>query len=297
MKRSIYQSLRILLLTGILLYQCSSIPEKYPNGDFNFMVISDTHISNDTSKDKRLKDFITKINRGEFLGVELLFITGDVVSSHYVQYDSLNNRKETSRLQKAVDIFNVLNIPYYLIMGNHDYKIDSQHDSDYPYSLSYLQKMEDIWQRTTGRPPNFSFIYKGWKFIILSSFRGRQRKQHFSDNQLDWLKKELNNDLPSLLFFHHPLKSDHFKIWCSFNTRINPKRDSQFYDILYKHKNSIKGIFVGHGHFWVHDSLFEKIPVYETDSFADNEKAQFLIVAVDNFKKTIHAAKNAKSID
>ena len=94
------------------------------------MVISDTHISNDTSKDKRLKDFITKINRGEFPGVELLFVTGDVVSSHYVQYDSLNNRKETSRLQKAVDIFNVLNIPYYLIIGNQDYKNDYQQESN-----------------------------------------------------------------------------------------------------------------------------------------------------------------------
>jgi len=288
------RDLWLIFFTIGTIYSCSSIPKGYPAGDFKFMVISDTHISNDVSKDERLSELIEKINYGEFSGVELLFVTGDVVSSHYSDYDSLDPGKNISRLHKAVNLFNKLTVPHYLIMGNHDYKIDSEHDSDYPFSLSYLRNMENIWEKETGRPPNCSFIHKGWKFICLSSFRGRQRVKHFDDQQLDWLEKELDCNLPVLLFFHHPLKTDHFRIWCSFSTRINPDRDERFYDILNKYKHSIKGIFVGHGHFWVHDKLFDSIQVYETDSFADNTKPQYLIIGINNRKKKIMVAQNPK---
>jgi len=39
---------------------------------------------------------------------------------------------------------------------------------------------------------------------------------------------------------------------------------------LSRYKDVIKGIFVGHGHMWVYDKLFDSIDVYETDSFGDN---------------------------
>lgn len=278
-----------------LVLTCGKIPTTFPFGDFCAIIISDTHISNDAAKDARLRKLISKINNDDFPGVDFLVDTGDVVSSVYDKYDSLQVNQGNNRLAKAVDIFKLLNVPYYLVMGNHDYKIDSDRDSDAPFAFDEISRMEKLWKGATGFSPWYSFTHKGWKFIVLDSMHGRYQGKHFDKKELDWLASQLEDKMPTVLFFHHPLKTDHLRIWCGFRTKITDKKEPRFYSMLRAHRKTIKGVFVGHGHRWVHDVLFGSVPVYETDSFGEEPGLNFLIVGFDNELHKIHVGKFANS--
>ena len=54
-------------------------------------------------------------------------------------------------------------------MGNHDYKIDSDRDSDAPFQKKELMRMEKIWKEMTDFDPFYAVFYRGWKFIFMHS--------------------------------------------------------------------------------------------------------------------------------
>jgi predicted MPP superfamily phosphohydrolase len=284
------------LVIFIFIVSCSS-SDKYPSGDYNVMIISDTHISNDEEKDDRLDTLLNMVNAGVFPGIDFVVNTGDVVSSVYKKYDRSNPEKSYNRLLKTVQIFNQLEIPYYFTMGNHDYKIDSDRDSDGPFNEDEIVKMEKIWKDFTGFEPYFSIIHKSWKFIFLNSMRGRYLNRHFDDKQLDWLEIELASNMPTILFFHHPLKTDNFRIWCGFKDLITQDKELRFYSLIQSNKKIIKAIFVGHGHMWVNDVLFETIAVYETNSFADESDLTYQVVGFDTMIHTFEPRKYPMPID
>ena len=72
---------------------------------------------------------------------------------------------------------------------------------------------------------------------------------------------------------------------------MTPDKEPRFYAILEKYQQSIKGIFVGHGHRWVQDQLFGTIKVYETDSFGESRGLPFYLVGFDSHSSSIHAKK------
>jgi len=281
-----------LLLSLIIIIPISRVfDEDNPSGDSYTIVISDTHISSDESKDARLKKLIEKINSDELPKVELLLITGDLVASVYGN-DKPNVADESeNRIRKLRKILNNLKIPYYLILGNHDYRFNKSGDSDKHFSFEEIQQMEQIWKKDASLEPYYAFDHQGWKFICLNSMRGRYLHRHFDDEQLDWFEKQLNDSTPAILLFHHPLKTDNFKIWCKAKDLITPEKEPRFFSIMEKHKKQIKGIFVGHGHRWVQDRLFGTIKVYETDSFGESRGLPFYLVGFDNHAFTIHVEK------
>lgn len=268
--------------------------DKYPSGDFRAVVISDTHISSDELKVQRLNGLIQKINDRQLPGVEMLIVTGDVVSAVYGSYVSDNPDTSDNRLARAVDIFNHLNVPFYLVMGNHDYKIGRDRDSDTYFPESEILQMEEIWKRYTGLNPYYVFTHRCWKFVILNSMRGRYLNSYFDDMQLDWLKAQLSGVQPVVLFVHHPLETDHFRIWCKPKDLINTDKEPRFFEIVRGYKQNIKGIFVGHGHRWISDTLFETIPVFETGSFGDANEPVYYIVGFQTGIKNIQVARNSK---
>jgi len=281
----------LLLALAALFVNCSGFKKSNFLVDFHAIVISDTHISNDESKDKRLAQLIEKINANEFPTVELLLITGDLVASVYGNNEPNVPDDSNNRIKKLQALLGELKIPYYLILGNHDYRFNRSGDSDRYFSLEEILQMEQIWKKNTGVDPYFSFDHHGWKFICLNSMRGRYLHRHFDDEQLDWFEKQLNDNIPTILLFHHPMKTDHFKIWCKPKHLITPDKEPRFYAILEKYQQHIKGIFVGHGHRWVKDALFEAIKVYETDSFGESKGLPFHLVGFDNKYLAIHAIK------
>lgn len=275
----------------ICLFGCGSISEGYPEGDFQVLVISDTHISNDTSKIMRLKKLFEKINQGTYENIAFLVNTGDIVSSVYKTYDKGSSRPQESRTYSAMQVFGELHIPFYWAMGNHDYKIDSDRDSDAPFSEDELIFMEKMWTELTGFRSFYAFTFRDWNFIILNTMHGRHKDQYFNDDQIDWFSSELKADRPVVLFFHHPLQTDNFRPWAGLGDFITPEVEPRFYRLLQINQEKIKGIFVGHGHFFIQDLLFGKINVYETGSFADNEDLPHLLIGFNIQNKRIKVAK------
>jgi len=277
---------------GFLIIQigCSSYFVDEYEGEKFIAVISDVHISNDQSKEERLSTLVDRINNGNNPRIERLIITGDCVSSVYEDYQK-GEAQNNNRLKKFVDCLKPINVPYYPVMGNHDFKIDKERDSDAPFDKTEIEQMEQIWVETTGFQPYYAIDYKGWKLIFLNSMNGKYQNKHFDENQLEWLRKELKDDSAALLFFHHPIKTDNTRIWCKQKDLITQEKEPKFFSILSKYKNVIKGIFVGHGHMWVSDKLFDEINVYETDSFGDDKKSPYAIIGLDNSSKKISVVK------
>jgi len=276
---------------------CSHINTGVPEGDFRFIVVSDIHIKkNKVERDKRLAAFVDAINKNKYPKVEFVVATGDNVSSMYDKYYPDDPQKGTNNLKRFVDIMDNLNVPKYIVLGNHEYKIENDRDSDAPYRTSEIDSLTNMMEGITGTESYYTFIHDGWKFIILNSMTGRGNDRFFDDKQLKWLENELKDKLPSILFFHHPVETDGFRIWCKPSGLITEKKEPEFFNILNQHKDMIKGIFVGHGHMWVHDKLFDSIDVYETDSFGDNEDSPFYLIGIDktNNKMNVSSFSNSK---
>jgi 3',5'-cyclic AMP phosphodiesterase CpdA len=270
---------------------CGKINADFPTGNFHILVISDTHISSDQTKIDRLRELNHRINQGVIPGICMLVHTGDVVSSVYKRYKGEAYDRRDSRLARADQLFSQLDIPFYWVMGNHDYKIDSDRDSDAPFQKKELMRMEKIWKEMTDFDPFYAVFYRGWKFIFMNSMRGCYQERNFDGEQLIWLEKELEERIPAVLFFHHPLKTDHFRLWEWSSRFIEPETEPDFYRILKKYQIRIKVIFVGHEHHFISDTLFGNIPVYETASFADDENGPYIIVGFNNSEKTIDVGK------
>jgi 3',5'-cyclic AMP phosphodiesterase CpdA len=224
---------------------------------------------------------VAKINGGQFPAVALVFITGDIVSSLYDSFDPENPESGTNRLRKAVDIMSELEKPCHFVLGNHDYKIDRERDSDTYFPENEILDMEKIWKDQAGVAPYHRVDFQGWRFIVLNSMRGRHLFRFFDDQQLEWLQSQLKESKPTVLFFHHPLKTDRLRIWCKPRDLIDAEKEPLLYSILQKNREYIKGIFVGHGHRWLKDTLFETIGVYQTGSFGDSKQLSFNLAGFD----------------
>jgi hypothetical protein len=227
--------------------------------DFKVMVISDTHLDPEYPKHKGwLEDVVKAINAGK-PGVERLIVTGDLVTYIYP------NSPDTSLnlLNQAIGILKKLSVPFHPVMGNHEYKLAPGSDGG-----ATLAKGEAIWNKSTGLQPYYTVITKGWKLVMLNTMRGRANDRAFDDAEVAWLATELAGGKPTMLFLHHPLQTSALKYWCKKNL-VTQKQEAAFFALLKQHKSQIKGIFVGHGHLFVKDTLYG-VPVFETGSVGEN---------------------------
>lgn len=264
----------LFVLTNVLIAQ-----ELSPN--FNIVVLSDVHVSNDKSKDQRLLDFIDKINSEEIPNVKFVVVTGDFVSAVYTA--NKERIDGNSRLVKGISIMNNLKVPYYIALGNHDYKIDNDRDSDAYFPESEILEMEKLWKGVAGFDKYFVVEESGWNFIFLNSMRGRYLHRAFDDEQMTWFENILNQEKSSVLFFHHPIETDNLpKIFSKgFKDLITPENEPKFFELVNQYKNNIKGIFFGHVHIWAKDILYKTIPTYLTNSFGDQKGMPFHLLKID----------------
>jgi len=256
------------------------------------MVISDIHISRDESKDRRLQSLISDINTDRYPGLKGLIVTGDCVSKVYSDKKDGMHLESGNNLAKLVELLQPLSVPYFLVMGNHDYKIDSDKDSDAPFSRQEIDTMEAIWKKYTNFEPYYSVHHSGWKFIILNSMRGRYLDRAFDPSQIAWFENELATGQPILMFFHHPIETDHFNLWGKWADLITPEKEPRFYELCVMHKEQIKGIFVGHGHRWIEDTLYEQVPVFETESFGESDETLFYLIGIDTVEQKIQVSRS-----
>lgn len=281
----------VLLALGLVLSGCQQGTE-----DIRFMVLSDTHISDNQERADRLAKLVQMVNTGEIPNIDMVFITGDIVSSVYGrQYTPENPDTSDNWLQKAMSILRGFDILYYPVMGNHDHKIAKFRDSDAPWPEAEIDAMEQFWKNQTGFDANYSIQHEGWKFIVLNSMGGEYKNRHFDEAQINFLKRELADEMPAILFFHHPLQSDHIRPWCKPKDLAQPASNPLLYTLLWDRRDQIKAIFVGHGHMDVDDVLYDRIRVVETVSFADGTNSSYNIVIIDPKGKVLSIAKGTSA--
>ena len=280
-----------LSLISLLVVSCGSFSYNYPKDDFNFMVISDEHVSEDTTINFHLTHLINNINKNKYPNLKFLISTGDNVDHVYNHYYSDSLNKSVNYLEKFSNIIKSVNIPYYLVMGNHDFEIDSDRGSNAHFTNPEIKKMEKLFTKITGFKPYYSFVENNWQFIILNSMSGRYHDRFFDDIQIKFLSEKLKNNLPTILFFHYPLKTDHFRFWCWPSAMISKGEEPEFYNLLDKNKKLIKAIFVGHGHSWQHDKLDKIIDVYETESFGYSNGLPFYVVGINKVTQKVSVAR------
>jgi hypothetical protein len=75
---------------------------------------------------------------------------------------------------------------------------------------------------------------------------------------------------------------------------VSEGKDDRFMELLSEHREQVRGIFVGHGHMWVHDRLYREIPVWETASFGDEEEVTGYLVSLDASEQRITAVEKLK---
>lgn len=176
--------------------------------DYKFAWLTDTHIGSPTGT-KNLKEVINSINRLNDL--KFVIVTGDITE-----------KGRNEELDSAKIILDMLNIPYFIIPGNHDTK----------WSESGCIKFNELWQDNKFLTEQNGIIHIG----VNSGITWRGGGGHISQQDLNWLKdtlKSIGISKEILFFVHHPLMAE---------------TDNWFEVTNILRNYNIKAIFNGHGH-------------------------------------------------
>lgn len=229
--------MKIFKTTLILLAMClfSSI-ETAHSKEVKFIQITDSHFSSGSaeytqkeveSSNRALKATINDINT--IKGVDFVVFTGDNI-------DSANS----DDLKKFLAIANKLNVPYYVVIGNHEvFKSQNLTKKDYMKIVRRHSK--------NCRPfaPNYIFYKNGFVFFVVDGAKEviPGPAGYYKKDTLKWLDKNLTkhkNDTV-VVFQHFPVVEPYYnRTHMTYNVK-------DYEDILKKHDNVI-AIFSGHFH-------------------------------------------------
>ncbi len=258
---------------------------------FRFVVITDTHLRLPGNPDDghyqnqvnidNLKGVVARINQ-DYPDAVCVVVTGDLVGCLFSDdpSDYLVGKDNSAETFKAV--MDDLAMPYYVTLGNHDYQKGYDPIREEGIMTDDIGRIEAVWNKVLGIDPYYADVIHGVRFLFLNSNRGSARfavcetneveafcTGSFDDAQMDWLEVQLQQPEPCLLFFHHPVVTDDLmRIWCVLPSfQVEP--GDRFYEIAKRHADRIQAIFVGHGHLWTKDRLYERIQVFETSATGD----------------------------
>lgn len=200
---------------------------------------------------------------------EFCIITGDLVhNGHEKAYEYLH--EDLSKLQ----------IPYYLIVGNHD---DRENVVKY---FTDLKKDEHGFIQ-------YSFTCKDRVFIMLDSIKKGAYGGFFCPLRQEWLQKQITlyQDKDIYLCMHHAPFNTGLKAMDKI--RLNKEDSKSLYKIVSSHKN-IKHLFLGHYHRPISGKWGEvsfstlrgmnhqvKFDLYSNEVYGTFEEPQYSIVLID----------------
>lgn len=202
--------------------------------NIKFVQVTDAHLDTNSEYSQRvLKSAVEDINKQQ--DVSFVVFTGD----------NINNPTEEN-LRDFVKIVSKLNVPYYVVLGNHDvYKSKDMSKVRY-YEI--LRESNIFYKQRT---PNYEFKKNGFVFLIVDGAKevipgsiGYYRK-----DTLDWLDKKLTKyaDKPVIIFQHFPVEYPTSNL---SETRLKTHktyRVDDYKDILENHQN-VLAIISGHFH-------------------------------------------------
>lgn len=226
-----------------LLFSCISLVNAQ---EYEFAWLTDIHIGYPEA-DTQLDSIVNLINY--FEEIKFVIATGDIAE-----------KGRDEELERAKEVLDQLNVPYYIIPGNHDTK----------WCESGGTKFIQLW-----RDDKFSFKHNNDLYIGLNSgIPWRGGGGHIKPDDLRWLENELS-DLDSAthvyLAVHHPLNDD-IDNWFEVTNRLQ--------DV------NVKAVLFGHGH-TNKMTNFNGIPAVESRSTLSKGKDSWGFTLVKNKKDTL----------
>lgn len=165
---------------------------------FNFALITDIHISADTTTVADLKNSVNQINN--IKNIDFVLVTGDITEN--------GDRKS---LQTAKSILDKLYTKYYIISGNHETK----------WSASGCTDFTNIFGSE-----RFEFEHNGIYFLGFGTGPIiRMADGHVSAQDIVWLKSELEKigkQKPVVLVTHYPLQNGDVDNWYDVTDAVKP---------------------------------------------------------------------------
>lgn len=213
----------ILTILSILLLQNTVFANV-----IKFVQVTDSHfIAKNEYRKEVLQETVNSINKEK--DISFVVFTGDNLDSPKEQY-----------LPDFVKIINKLNVPYYIVIGNHD--VFKQNGLS---KARYLEIIKDNNYFYKYKKPNYVFKQNGFVFIVLDGAKEviPGSNGFYKENTLSWLDKQLKKYKkdPVIIFQHFPI------IMTKEKSTHSVYQKEKYIDILDKHDNVIS-IISGHLH-------------------------------------------------
>ncbi len=187
---SVSEPVRILQITDAHLFLDDERGKAYrENSDrmaHAYNVTRHYQTGQETNPIKALKEIAESIPEKK---VDAIVMTGDIVS--------FPSAAGVDYVKQCLD---PLNIPYYYVSGNHDWHFEGLPGSEKDLRAEWIEKrLKNLYPRGVN-PLAYSVKVKGVKLILIDD-----SIYEILPEQLDFLRKELAQQDPSLLFMHIPL--------------------------------------------------------------------------------------------
>lgn len=181
--------------------------------------------------------------------------------------DFNDHDKDIINLNFIWNLLKNIEVPFYSLAGNHDLRSMSSR-TEVEYIMGYKHS-------------TFSLDMLGYHFVFLGldvnesldvEFGGILKTQFISNEDLEWLKNDLEkNNLPSIIFTHFGIAEDNMKGNWWFE--VNPEHAllgnrKEVKEILKQDKNLI-AVFSGHQH-WTKKIVEDGIRYYVVGSLTEN---------------------------
>lgn len=197
-----------------------------------FIQISDTHFGPD-------KDYVGKEGRPWDYASRAVDVINSlpVVPDFVIHTGDVSTDGSEASYIVAADLLGRIKAPFYCIPGNHD---DVSHLTKH-LEMGPCERLESRDELT------FAFSVNGVRFLAVDAHGPASIDPHgnMPANTLAWLDHALSRSPASIVFMHFsvlPLQSP----WLDENMRL--LNWEEVHATLARHRNSLKGVFVGHIH-------------------------------------------------
>ncbi|MBR5438147.1 MAG: metallophosphoesterase [Clostridia bacterium] len=214
--------------------------EDSENVKLSMAIIADTHLPNRESAEKNLANTFEDMGNSKE-AFDAFMLAGDIAD-----YGTDN---EYERFFRVLDKQKVVK-NLFVTMGNHDARIFFKKNTKI-----LLKKTKDYLGIDTGKI-YYSYDIKGYTFIVLCTEKRILEKAHLSDEQIEFLDRELQratkDGKPVFVMCHQPFAETHGlpEVW---KTGDMGEQNDRVRAVMEKYKN----VFFINGH--LHGGIFEKV--------------------------------------
>lgn len=257
MKGKLSSSLRMIFLLAFYAFLLASCGRKTNQGEFTFAFMTDIHL---TPARNAVPGFMQAISNLNSLNPDFVITGGDLImdalGQRYSTADSLYNLYNETIKNLTMSVYNT--------MGNHEIYgiyLNSGADSLNP---EYGEKM---FEKRIGKS-YYSFLHKGWKFMILNSVEDTRRNSYIGridDDQFDWIRNELDatdHGTPIVISTHIPFitantqkykgttaANDSSTVICNGKDVLDLFRGYNLKLVLQGHLHTVEDIYIDGIHF------------------------------------------------